>query len=44
MDNGHCAVCPDDNENIRPSKRTTTSRIDGITAAIIGLSRAMFSR
>jgi hypothetical protein len=39
---GHCAVCQDDNENIRPSKRTSTSRIDGITTATIGLSRAMF--
>jgi phage terminase large subunit-like protein len=37
----HCAVNADRTENIMPSKRDSNSRIDGITAAIIGLSRAM---
>jgi phage terminase large subunit-like protein len=39
---GHCAVRRDDNDNIMPSKGHSTARIDGIVAAIIGLSRAMF--
>ena len=43
---GHCAVRrdddDDDNDNIMPSKGHSTDRIDGIVAAIIGLSRAMF--
>jgi hypothetical protein len=37
----HCAVNQDRTENIMPSKRDSHSRIDGITASIIGLSRAM---
>lgn len=38
-------VCDvDANENIRPSKRKSTSRIDGIVATIIGLSRAILGR
>ncbi len=39
---GHCAVRRDDKDNIMPSKCHSTARIDGIVAAIIGLSRAMF--
>jgi phage terminase large subunit-like protein len=31
----------DQNENIMPSKRRSTARIDGIVAIIIALSRAM---
>jgi phage terminase large subunit-like protein len=31
-----------DNDNLMPSKGHSTARIDGIVAAIIGLSRAMF--
>jgi phage terminase large subunit-like protein len=30
------------NENIMPTKKHSTGRIDGIVAAIIALSRAMF--
>ena len=38
----HCTVRHDDNDNIMPSKGHSAARIDGIVAAIIGLSRAMF--
>ena len=38
---GNFAVRQDQNENIMPSKKNSTSRIDGIVAAIIGLNRAM---
>jgi phage terminase large subunit-like protein len=38
---GNCTVREDQNENIMPSKRKSAGRIDGITAAIIALSRAM---
>lgn len=38
----HCAVRNDDNDNIMPSKKRSTDRIDGIVASIVGLSRAMF--
>ena len=34
-------VREDQNENIMPSKKKSTGRIDGITATIIALSRAM---
>jgi phage terminase large subunit-like protein len=37
---GNCAVRQDQNENIMPTKKQSTGRIDGIIAAIIGLSRA----
>ena len=37
----HCAVRQDQNENIVPCKKHSTGRIDGIVAAIIGLSRAL---
>ena len=36
-----CMVREDHNQNILPSKRNSTSRIDGIVAAIIALSRAL---
>jgi phage terminase large subunit-like protein len=39
---GHTAVRQDVNQNIMPSKKNSTSRIDGIVATIIGLSRAVF--
>jgi phage terminase large subunit-like protein len=35
-----CAVREDHNQNILPSKRNSTSRIDGVMAAITALSRA----
>ena len=38
---GNCVVRQDQNENIMPSKKRSTARIDGITAIIIALSRAM---
>jgi phage terminase large subunit-like protein len=37
---GNCAVRQDQNENIMPTKKQSTGRIDGIIAAIIGVSRA----
>lgn len=37
----NCAVRQDQNENIVPCKKRSTGRIDGIVAAIIGLSRAL---
>jgi phage terminase large subunit-like protein len=38
---GNCAVRQDQNENIMPTKRNSTGRIDGIVASIIGVSRAV---
>jgi phage terminase large subunit-like protein len=38
---GNCVVRQVQNENIMPSNRKSAGRIDGITAAIIALSRAM---
>jgi phage terminase large subunit-like protein len=38
---GNCAVRQDQNENIMPTKRNSTGRIDGIVAAIIGVNRAV---
>lgn len=38
---GRCAVRQDQNENIVPTKKDSTGRIDGIVASIIGLSRAL---
>ncbi|MGD9635978.1 MAG: terminase TerL endonuclease subunit [Pirellulales bacterium] len=38
---GRCAVRQDHNENIVPTKKDSTGRIDGIVASIIGLSRAL---
>jgi phage terminase large subunit-like protein len=38
---GRCAVRADHNENIVPTKKDSTGRIDGIVASIIGLSRAL---
>jgi phage terminase large subunit-like protein len=38
---GNCVVRQDQNENIMPSKKRSTARIDGIVAIIIALSRAM---
>ncbi|MBX9792250.1 MAG: hypothetical protein K2Y37_25400 [Pirellulales bacterium] len=38
---GRCAVRHDQNENIVPTKKDSTGRIDGIVASIIGLSRAL---
>lgn len=38
---GNCTVGEDQNENIAPRERKSNGRIDGITATIIALSRAM---
>ena len=38
---GGCAVDPDRNENIRPIKRASTTRIDPIVAMVMALGRAM---
>lgn len=38
---GGCTVYEDSNKNIRPIKRRSRSRIDGVVAAIMGLGRAM---
>lgn len=38
---GGCAVDPDRNENIRPIKRKSTTRIDPIVAMVMALGRAM---
>ena len=38
---GNCVVRQDQNENIMPSKKCSTARIEGNTAIIIDLSRAM---
>lgn len=37
----NCAVRQDQNDNIVPTKKKSTGRIDGIVASIIALSRAM---
>lgn len=37
----NCAVRQDQNDNIMPTKKQSTGRIDGIVASIIALSRAI---